>query len=66
MADPQTLKNIWVIDPRDSLMSCINPEGRYTVRNDIPFVTAAGAELGTTGAGAATGRMVGDLLAEND
>lgn len=38
----------------------------YTVRNDIPFVTAVGAELGTTGVGAATGRMVGDLLAEND
>lgn len=47
-------------------MSHIKLVGKYTVQNYIPFVTVAGAELGTTGAGAATGRTVGDLLAEND
>ena len=48
------------------VMSCIKLLGKHTVGNDIPFVTAAGAELGTTGVGAATGRMAGDLLVEND
>ena len=46
--------------------SCIKLLGKHTVGNDIPFVTAAGAGLGTTGVGAATGRMAGDLLVEND
>lgn len=40
--------------------------GKNTTRNYLPFVTAAGAELGVIGVGAATGRMAGDLLAEND
>lgn len=48
------------------VMSCIKLLGKHTVGNDIPFVTAAGAGLGTTGVGAATGRMAGDLLVEND
>lgn len=47
-------------------MSCIKLLGKNTMRHHVPFVTVAGAELGTTGVGAATGRMVGDLLAEND
>ena len=47
-------------------MSYIKLLGKYTVRNYIPFVTVAGAELGTTGAGVAAGTMAGDLLAEND
>ena len=47
-------------------MSCMKPIGKYIVRNYVPLVTGAGAELETTGAGAATGRMVGDLLAESD
>lgn len=48
------------------VMSCIKLLGKHTVGNDIPFVTAAGTGLGTTGVGAATGRMAGDLLVEND
>lgn len=48
------------------VMSCTKLLGKNTVRNYLPFVTAAGVELGTVGLGAATGRMVGDLLAEND
>lgn len=40
--------------------------GKNTMRNYLPFVTAAEAELGITGVGAATGRMAGDLLVEND
>lgn len=39
---------------------------KNSVRSYVPFATAAGAELGTTGVGAATGRMAGGLLVEND
>lgn len=49
-----------------TVMSCTKLLGKYTVGNYIPFVTVAGAELGTTGVGAATGRMAGDLLVGND
>lgn len=61
MADSQTLKIQGTHE-----FSCIKPVGKNTVKNYTPFVTVAGAELWTTGVGAATGRMVGDLLAEND
>lgn len=49
-----------------TVMPCTKLVGKYIMRNYIPFVTVAGVELGTTVVGAATGRMVGDLLAEND
>lgn len=63
VTDSQMLK---IQGTQIAVMSCIKLLGKNTVRNNIPFVTVAGAGLGTTGVGAATGRMVGDLLVEND